>query len=114
MSYVTLPAVDVLDMCKQWVQDNHADVLALQEPLIQKAMKPKFFGLIKAKTREEAMKHLECSDIFGKFHMIRFCGTYHAYEIKQLFMAAEIAQKFNRDVNVQAQTLAVLYSSQKN
>ena len=111
MSYVTLPADEVLEKCSLWVDEHFKYILKLQEPLIQKEMKPKWFGLIKGKTREEATHHLECSDIWSKFHLAKLADTYRANRIEELAKAAEVAYRFGRDLNVDAKDLMILYKS---
>ncbi len=109
MSYVTLPADDVMEKCVHWADKHYAYIMKLQEPLIQREMKPKWFGLVKGKTRDEATAHLECSDIWSRFHMVKLCDTYRANRIEKLLKAAEVAHKFGRDLNVDAEDLMILY-----
>lgn len=74
-SFIKAPAKYVHDLCVNYLEKQQAAVLKLQEPLIQKAMKPKWFGLVKGKTRQEATAHLENWDsLFGKYHLAKLSG----------------------------------------
>lgn len=74
-SLIKAKAKYVHDLCVAFLDKQEAAVLKLQEPCIQKAMKPKWFGLVKGKTRQEATQHLEDQyDLFGKYHLAKLSG----------------------------------------
>jgi hypothetical protein len=78
-SFIKAPAKHVHELCVDYLDRQQAHVLQMQEPLIQKAMKPKWFGLVKGKTREEATAHLENWDsLFGKYHLAKLSGCIQA------------------------------------
>lgn len=75
-SFISLSSKVVHDLCVQYLDYHNDKLLEMQEPIIQKAMKPKWFGFVKGKTRKEATKHLEESaDLFGKYHLLKLCGA---------------------------------------
>lgn len=74
-SFISLNSKIVHDMCVEYLDEQEEKLLKMQEPIIQKAMKPKWFGLVKGKSREEAVKYLEESAyIFGKYHLLKLTG----------------------------------------
>ena len=78
-SLIKANAKYVHDLCVDFLERRLASVLADQEPLIKKAMKPKWFGLVKGKTRQEATQHLEdYGNLFGKYHLAKLSGCIQA------------------------------------
>ncbi len=74
-SFISLNAKLVHDLCVKYLDEKAEELLKMQEPIIQKSMKPKWFGLVKGKTREEAVKHLEeGANLFGKYHLLKLTG----------------------------------------
>jgi hypothetical protein len=92
MSHVAMPAKEVRKRCREFLLREHNRVLDMQEPLIQKAMKPKLFGLIPGKTREQATAHLECNaSKFDRYHLARLSGCIEVSKVQDLLALAELA-----------------------
>jgi hypothetical protein len=84
-----------------------ARVLALQEPSIRKSMKPKLFGLIKGKTRQQATAHLEnAGGLFGKYHLAKLSGCIEVSKVEDLYKLALLAD--TRHVVVSADVASLL------
>jgi hypothetical protein len=105
-SYITLPAAQVITLCEDWIAKRKAYIISLQEPLVQKAMKPRLFGLIKAKTREEALAHLQ-GDIWNDFNLAKLCDGYRASLVSDLYKAAKLAGEGN--VRVSSEQAGIIY-----
>ena len=105
-SYITIPAPQVITLCEAWIAKRKAYILKLQEPLVQKEMRPKLFGLIKAKTREQALAHLQ-GDIWNDFNLAKICDGYRASLVEELYKAAKLAGE--RDVRVSSEHAGIIY-----
>lgn len=73
----------VLIACEQYIDELNTRLLALQEPLVQREMKPKLFGLIPSKTREEAKRALG-HDLWNKYNLSRLQFDYASSRVGQL------------------------------
>ena len=105
-SYITLPAARVCELCEEWIAARKAEIIALQEPLVQKAMKPRLFGLIKAKTREEALAHLQ-GDIWNDFNLAKLHDGYRASLVRDLYKTAKLAGE--GVVHVSSEQAGIIY-----
>lgn len=92
MSHVAMPAKEIRKRCREFLLREHNRVLQMQEPLIQKAMKPKLFGLIPGKSRDEATKYLrENTSKFGPYWLASLSGCIEVSKVKDLLALAELA-----------------------
>lgn len=108
-SYITLPSYQVAKLCEAWIEERNAYIMKKQEPLIQSAMKPKLFGLIKAKTREEAIAHLKDGDIFSKFNLAKLYDGYRASLVEDLYKASLLALGNGREVQLSSEAAGIIY-----
>ncbi len=61
-------------ICVEYLDKEQAKVLAMQEDNIQKEMKPRFFGLLKGKSREEVTKNMVGNEGRGKYWLAKLSG----------------------------------------
>ena len=73
----------VLKACNKYMEDRAQYILRSREKCIEREMKPKLFGLIKGKTREQAIESLGF-DLFNDYNLVTlYCGG-EAHRIKNI------------------------------
>lgn len=79
----------VLAACDQYIETLNKHLMELQEPLVQRAMKPRWFGLVAGRTREEAKKYLG-HDRWNEYSLARLqfdWATQHVLALRDLCQA---------------------------
>lgn len=85
----TMDAQVVLAACERYIDKLNKKLMALQEPLIEEAMKPRWFGLVAGRTREEAKAYLG-HERWNRYNMARLqfdWATRHVLALRKLCLA---------------------------
>ena len=91
MSYIQMPAPQVRQLCQEYIARREARINAEREPCIQAAMKPGWWGLRPARTREQAIEYLQNSDQWSEYHMAELTGIAYYDRVLKLKALAELA-----------------------
>lgn len=91
MSYIQMPAAQVLQLCEAYIEQRNARIAAEREPCIQEAMKPGWWGLRPARTREQAIDYLRSSDQWSDYHLAELTGIAYYDRVLKLKALAELA-----------------------
>lgn len=59
MTTITLPASIVLRACEKHMADRDTKIAATRERMIADSMRPRFWGLLRPRTRDEAIAYLK-------------------------------------------------------
>lgn len=115
MSHITLPAWKVIELATEYMERKKARIREIQEETIQKEMQPKCFGLVKAKTREQAIAHLNLNaSEFSDYKLALLSGEYYTRQINDLRKAALLTARSALDnpVVVDSDIAAMLYKDE--
>lgn len=96
----------VLIACEQYIEEYNARLLAIQEPLVQREMKPKWFGLVPGKTREEAKTALG-HDLWNKYNLSRLQFDYVSSNVARLRELC-LAPGANDEITLSAEDAKIL------
>jgi hypothetical protein len=102
----TMDAQVVLAACERYVDKLNKKLMALQEPLIEKAMRPRLLGLVAGRTREEAKQYLGHGH-WNRYNMARLqfdWATQHVLALRKLCLAPGV----NNHVTITAEDAEVL------
>lgn len=91
MSYIQLPARRVVELCDEYIQRRNERIAQDREPCIQKAMKPRFWGLLPARTREQAIEHLQEYGMWSDYCLADLTGGAQYEKVLKLQSLAELA-----------------------
>lgn len=69
--------------------ERYLELTREREVLIQQAMKPRFFGLMSARSREEAIEHLEGFD-WSEYSLIALTGGLDASRVEALLALCKV------------------------
>jgi hypothetical protein len=90
MSHAQIDAGRVKQACEAFIAKRDARIEKTREEEIEKAMKPKFFGLFK-RTREEAIEVLRAWE-WSTYNTCAIRGWSDAYQIERLLVLATHAK----------------------
>lgn len=79
----------VLAACERYFDRLQKHMLKLQEPHVLRAMKPRWFGLVPGRTREEAISYLKL-DRWNKYSMAKLqfdWASRHVIALRELCLA---------------------------
>lgn len=91
MSYVQMPASRVMELCEEYIARRDARIAEEREPCIQEAMKPGWWGLRPARTRERAIEYLKSNDLWSDYHLAELSGGAQYTRVLKLRALAELA-----------------------
>lgn len=91
MSYIQMSAPQVLQLCEAYIEQRNARIAAEREPCIQEAMKPGWWGLRPARTREQAIEYLKNNDLWSDYHLAELTGIAYYDRVLKLKALAELA-----------------------
>lgn len=113
MSSVKIKAAVVRLLCNDWLDYRDAMVAKKREVMIERAMKRRLFGLLRPRTREEAIHHLENDqNIWSKYHMADMLWSYDWAKVTDLLATANLVT-FDQTVTIDSDVASELYAVQK-
>ena len=89
--YVSLPAFKVRDACEAYLKRREARIIREREPIIESFSKPRFFGLLPARTREEAIRAAKADGFISDYDEIWMRGRYYAVRVEEVLHMAKVA-----------------------
>jgi hypothetical protein len=89
--YVSLPAFKVRDACNAYLQRREDRILREREPIIQSFSQPRFFGLLRPRTREEAIRAAKADGFISDYDEIWMRGRYYAVRVEEVLHMAKVA-----------------------
>ena len=89
--YVSLPAFKVRDACEAYLKRREERILREREPIIESFSKPRFFGLLPARTREEAIRAAKADGFISDYDEIWMRGRYYAVRVEEVDTTMEAA-----------------------
>lgn len=89
MSSVMMKPEDVIRLANERLQRREERIQAARERMIEAAMKPRWFGLVRPRTREEAIAWLS-ADFWGEYSLLSISGGLLASRLTALRDAAEL------------------------
>ena len=113
-SHIQFESDKVVKLCDLFLAQWAKHVAALKEPHILKEMRPKLFGLIPAKTREEAIEILDKGSPFSKYCLVDLQTNYETNHIQNLkdmaiaaprgvvFLALDDVKMLSKMINVES------------
>lgn len=112
MSSIRMKAWQARELCQQYLDYRDSVIAAKREPIIQKHMKRRWFGLMRPRTREEAIRSLENDDgIWSRYIMLDLLWSVEASYVIELLKATKLVDD-GAEVSVSAETAASLYHAQ--
>jgi hypothetical protein len=92
MSYAKVDADKAYNAAKRHLMEIRAYVEKEREPYIIREMKPKFFGLIKGKSRDEAIATLKKLPPFSGYQLCGLYGLIEREDCTRIMAMAELSQ----------------------
>lgn len=109
MGSINIDPTVLVDLCTKYMDFREARIKAIQEDIIKREMKPKFFGLFKGKTEKEAIDWYENKfSKFVKYHLCKLEGCYDFGAIYDLHALAVIGVKQNYQVTLSSEEASIL------
>lgn len=93
--YAMIDAKAVSDACRKYLTKRAARVDAARAAIIEQYSQPRCFGLLKPRTREQAIKAARNSSFISDYDMVTMTGRYWATAIAQLEALADVALQTN-------------------
>lgn len=93
--YAMLDAKKVRDACAEYVNKRADRIKARREQLIEQYSQPRLFGLLKPRTRENAIKAARNEGFLPEYDTLALEGSYWANALTQLHSLATIALETN-------------------
>ena len=90
MSSAKVMTQDVRFECRIYLQRMETKMSMFKEKCIKEAMQPRWFGLLRPRTREEALEYLKGLSVWSEYHMYpNFAYGAQRDKVKELLMLAE-------------------------
>lgn len=93
--YAMLDAKKVRDACADYVNKRADRITRKREQLIEQYSQPRLFGLLKPRTREQAIKAARNEGFISDYDTLALEGSYWANALTQLHSLATIALETN-------------------